>query len=81
MDKITVCMGSSCFGKGNQATAEAVTQFIEEHKLEDKIEVAGCLCSGHCAKGPNIMINDKLISDVSEQSVAAVIAQELGLTL
>ncbi|MCL2186554.1 MAG: (2Fe-2S) ferredoxin domain-containing protein, partial [Treponema sp.] len=68
-------------GKGNQATAEAVTQFIEEHKLEDKIEVAGCLCSGHCAKGPNIMINDKLISDVSEQSVAAVIAQELGLTL
>jgi len=81
MDKITVCMGSSCFGKGNQATAEAVTQFIEEHKLEDKIEVAGCLCSGHCAKGPNVMINDKLISGVSEQGVGAVIAQELGLTL
>jgi len=81
MDKITVCMGSSCFGKGNQATAEAVTQFIEEHKLQDKIEVAGCLCSGHCAKGPNIMVNDKLISGVSDQSVCAVIAQELGLAL
>ena len=74
-------MGSSCFGKGNQAVAEAVTQFIEEHKLEDKIEVAGCLCSNHCAKGPNIMINDKLISGVSLQSIGAVIAQELGLTL
>jgi len=81
MDKITVCMGSSCFGKGNQATAEAVTRFIEEHKLEDKIEVSGCLCSNHCAKGPNILINDKLISGVSEQSIGAVIAQELGLTL
>ena len=81
MDKIIVCMGSSCFGKGNQATAEAVTQFIEEHKLEDKIEVAGCLCSGHCTEGPNIMINDKLISGVSEQSVGAVIAKELGLAL
>ena len=81
MDKITVCMGSSCFGKGNQTTAEAVTQFIEDHKLEEKIEVAGCLCSGNCAKGPNIMINDKLISGVSEQSVAAVIAKELGLAL
>ena len=81
MDKITVCMGSSCFGKGNQATAEAVTQFVEEHKLEDKIEVAGCLCSGNCAKGPNIMVNDKLISGVSEQSIGAVIAQELGLAL
>jgi NADH:ubiquinone oxidoreductase subunit E len=81
MDKITVCMGSSCFGKGNQATAEAVTQFIEEHKLEDKIEVAGCLCSGNCAKGPNIMINDKLISGVSEQSIGAVVAKELELAL
>ena len=81
MDKITVCMGSSCFGKGNQATAETVTQFIQEHKLDDKIEVAGCLCSGHCANGPNVMINDKLISSVSEQSIGAVIAQELGLAL
>ena len=81
MDKITVCMGSSCFGKGNQAAAEAVTRFIEEHKLEDKIEVAGCLCGNHCAEGPNIMINDKLISGVSDQSIGAVIAQELGLTL
>jgi len=81
MDKITVCMGSSCFGKGNHSTAEAVTQFIEEHKLEDKIEVAGCLCSGNCAKGPNVMVNDKLISGVSEQSIGAVIAQELGLSL
>ncbi|MCL2212020.1 MAG: (2Fe-2S) ferredoxin domain-containing protein, partial [Treponema sp.] len=76
-----VCMGSSCFGKGNQATAEAVTQFVEEHKLEDKIEVAGCLCSGNCAKGPNIIVNDKLISGVSEQSIGAVIAQELELAL
>jgi len=81
MDKIIVCMGSSCFGKGNQPVAEAVTRFIEEHKLEDKIEVSGCLCSGNCAKGPNIMINDKLISGVSEQSIGAVIAQELGLAL
>jgi len=81
MDKVTVCMGSSCFGKGNQATAEAVTQFIEEHKLEDKIEVAGCLCSGNCAKGPNVMVNDKLISGVSEQSIGAVIAKELELSL
>jgi len=81
MDKITVCMGSSCFGKGNQATAEAVMQFIQEHKLEEEIEVSGCLCSGHCASGPNILINDKLISDVSQQSIGAVIAQELGFEI
>ncbi|MCL2242326.1 MAG: (2Fe-2S) ferredoxin domain-containing protein [Chitinispirillia bacterium] len=81
MDKIIVCMGSSCFGKGNQTVAAAVTRFIEENKLEDKIEVAGCLCTNHCGAGPNIKINDKLISGVSEQSIGAVIVQELGLAL
>ncbi|MCL2218904.1 MAG: (2Fe-2S) ferredoxin domain-containing protein [Chitinispirillia bacterium] len=81
MDKIIVCMGSSCFGKGNQAVAAAVTRFIEEHKLQDKIEVTGSLCSDHCAAGPNIKINDKLISGVSEQSIGALIVQELGLAL
>ena len=81
MDKITVCMGSSCFGKGNQSTAEAVTQFIEEHNLQDTIEVAGCLCSNHCSQGPNILINDKLISGISQEGIGAVIARELGLAL
>ena len=80
-DKITVCMGSSCFGKGNQTNAGVITRFIEEHNLHDKIEVVGCLCSNNCASGPNILINDKLISGVSEQSIGAVIAQELGLEL
>jgi len=81
MDTITVCMGSSCFGKGNSATAEYITSFIEEHNLQDSVEVSGCLCSNACARGPNIKINDKLISGVSGQTVTDVIVKELGLRL
>ncbi len=81
MDTITVCMGSSCFGKGNSSNAGFITGFIEKHNLQDSIEVSGCLCSGACARGPNIKINDKLISGISEQTVADIIEKELGLKL
>ena len=81
MDTISVCMGSSCFGRGNAANAELLTRFVEEHKLSDRVEVSGCLCGGDCARGPNIRINDKLISGVSEQTLLSIVARELGLQL
>ena len=81
MNTITVCMGSSCFGKGNSANAEYITRFIEEHSLQNNVEVSGCLCCNACAQGPNIRINDKLISGVSEQTATDIIVKELGLQL
>jgi NADH:ubiquinone oxidoreductase subunit E len=81
MDTITVCMGSSCFGKGNSANAEFISRFVQEHNLQDKISVNGCLCGNACARGPNIKINDNLISSVSEQTLADIIVRELGLKL
>ena len=81
MDTITVCMGSSCFGKGNSANAEFISRFIQEHQLQDRISVNGCLCGSACAQGPNIRINDKFISSVTEQTLADIIVQELGLEL
>jgi NADH:ubiquinone oxidoreductase subunit E len=81
MDTITVCMGSSCFGKGNSSNAEYVTRFVSEHNLADRIEVLGCLCGNDCAQGPNIRINGKLISGISEQTLAEIMMKELGLEL
>lgn len=81
MDTITVCMGSSCFDKGNSSNAEYIIRFIDEHSLQDKIEVSGCLCGNACALGPNIRINNKLISGISEQAVVDIIVKELDLQL
>ena len=81
MDTITVCMGSSCFGKGNQNNAGFISRFIEERNLGDRISVNGCLCTSACAQGPNIKINDKLVSGVSEQTLADIIVKELGIEL
>jgi NADH:ubiquinone oxidoreductase subunit E len=78
MDIITVCMGSSCFSRGNSQNAELVRQFIKEHHLEGKVKVQGCLCRGLCKNGPNIDINGRIYNKVSAETLEQVLAEGLG---
>jgi NADH:ubiquinone oxidoreductase subunit E len=59
--EISICMGSSCFARGNEKNLEIIEQFLKEHKLEDEVDLRlGCsLCRGNCSIGPNIMVNGK----------------------
>ena len=79
MDIITVCMGSSCFSRGNSSNAEIIQDFIQKNNLEGKVKVAGCLCEGECKSGPNIKINGKLFTDVSPEGLEILLRHELGL--
>ena len=42
MKTITICMGSSCFSRGNSTNAEVIQRFIADNGLEDKFSVRGC---------------------------------------
>lgn len=77
MKEITICMGSSCFSRGNSAIAQMVQEFIINNNLEDKVEVRGCLCEGECREGPNIRIDGKLYSNVSPGSLEDLLKMNL----
>ncbi len=62
---IKVCMGSSCFARGNAANLDYIENFIKEHGLDAKIEVIGSRCENKCATGPNVIINGECISSAS----------------
>ena len=79
MDIITVCMGSSCFSRGNSSNAELIQLFIKENNLEGRVRVTGCLCEGECKSGPNIKRNGKLFTDVSPEGLEILLRHELGL--
>ncbi len=64
MKKISICMGSSCFARGNQRNLEVIEQYQQAHQLE--IELRGCRCEGECCSGPNIRIDGKLFSGIDE---------------
>ncbi len=79
MTTITICMGSSCFSRGNSANAEVIQNFITENGIENQVQIKGCLCEGKCKNGPNIRINDKLYTDVSPETLHDLLAHELGI--
>ena len=77
MKTITVCMGSSCFSRGNSANTKIIQNFIEEYNLSDSVQVRGCLCKGECKHGPNIRIDDKLFSNVYSEGLIDLLQHEL----
>jgi NADH:ubiquinone oxidoreductase subunit E len=61
---ITICMGSSCFARGNSRNIEVLQDYLGSHTLPPTVELTGHLCQGHCNSGPNVTINGKMYHEV-----------------
>jgi len=61
---ITICMGSSCFSRGNNRNIEVIQEYLASKKLPPGVELSGHLCQGHCRSGPNVTINGKMYHEV-----------------
>jgi hypothetical protein len=51
---VCICMGSSCFSRGNNRMVAAVKG------LGERVVLEGHLCEGLCKHGPNVMIDGEL---------------------
>lgn len=80
MEKVTVelCMGSSCFARGNSQALTNLENYISENQLEDRVELIGHLCLSACAKGPNIKVGDVSYSGVNPDCVVDLLADALS---
>ncbi len=71
--KITICMGSSCFTRGNNKSVEIVKTYLEQNNLEAEVEFVGSLCHNKCKCGPIIIVDDQVFERVSTQSVTEIL--------
>lgn len=71
--EITVCMGSSCFARGNNRNLEYIENYMKDHNMEADIDLAGQRCTGQCATGPNIIINGVEYSEVDESKLKEIL--------
>jgi len=67
--EISICMGSSCFIRGNNHSIQIINDYIRRHNLEDNILLKGNLCEGMCKLGPNIKINGQTHNGVDPASL------------
>lgn len=66
---IQICMGSSCFSRGNRHTLKVLQQYLKDHNLEGDVVLKGNHCFGDCSKGPVVKINDVLHEQVDRENI------------
>lgn len=77
--RIVICMGSSCFARGNRENLEVLERFLEEHDLRARVELAGSRCEDDCREGPNILINGVAHHRIDSESLIDVLNAAFGL--
>lgn len=76
---ITICMGSSCFSRGNKEVLTIIKNFLVEHQLEESVFFRGELCTGYCEKGPVLKIDDKEFFRVSTDKIYDILTEYFNL--
>lgn len=71
--KITICMGSSCFVRGNKENLKIIQDFVKEHKLKVDINIDGVLCKNECNEGPNVCLDGKWFTKVDQAHMISLL--------
>jgi NADH:ubiquinone oxidoreductase subunit E len=72
---IEICMGSSCFARGNNRNIEVIQDYLNLGKLPAGVELTGHLCQGHCKSGPNLTLDGQMHHEVDPIAVIALMSQ------
>lgn len=76
---IKVCMGSSCFARGNAKNLQLIQKFICENNLDAEIELSGLRCCDKCSKGPNITIDDIEYNNIDTGTLLDILEKHFKL--
>lgn len=77
--EITICLGSSCYTRGNNEVIKTIQRFIIENKIENLVNFKGELCSCNCKSGPNLKIGETTHRNINAASAIAIINDTIQL--
>jgi NADH:ubiquinone oxidoreductase subunit E len=75
--ELVICMGSSCFSRGNKRNIRLIQDYIDVHGLCGKVRMKGHLCEGLCKDGPNITIDERVFSQVEPDALEVFLEDNL----
>lgn len=71
--EVVICLGSSCFARGNKGTLKIIDKYIKDNNLLDKVFFHGGHCFGKCAEGPVVKIDNEIHTGVTEISIIDIL--------
>jgi len=80
-DKIDlqICLGSSCFSRGNKKIVKVVEEYIKANNLSGRVYFHGGHCFSKCEQGPTLLADGKYFHQLTEESVKEVLDKLFGL--
>ncbi len=71
--EIVICMGSSCFSRGNKVSLGIIRNYLRENNLEVEVTFRGAHCLGICEQGPVLILNDKRYKRVMPNDITGIL--------
>jgi len=59
---MSVCIGTNCYIKGSWKLLEGLSAELKRRGLSERFRVKARFCTGQCEGGPNVVIDNRIIS-------------------
>ena len=76
--EMQICLGSSCFSRGNRDVVTFIREYLRKNHLEDRIIFKGARCMNLCSNGPNLKINERIMEGVTLSKIESILEKEFG---
>ncbi|MBQ7984825.1 MAG: NAD(P)H-dependent oxidoreductase subunit E [Bacteroidales bacterium] len=76
--EITICLGSSCFARGNNNNLKFIQEYLKQRNLMDIVNFKGKLCSKLCNEGPVIIIDGQVYKEVNRIKLEDILDKTFG---
>lgn len=71
--ELQICLGSSCFSRGNKRIVKVIEEYLKENKLNNMVYFHGGHCFSKCEKGPTLVVNGKSFYQLNEEKVLTIL--------
>jgi len=76
--EMQICLGSSCFSRGNKDVVMYIKEYLRKNHLDDRVIFKGARCIGHCSNGPNLIINGDITEGVTLSKIESILEKEFA---
>ena len=73
--EIVVCLGSSCFARGNSENLDLLKKHVNGQGGRANVRLTGCLCQDQCKQSPNLTVGGESYHGVTPAMVGELLGQ------
>lgn len=70
---LQICLGSSCFSRGNKKIVKLIEEYIKLNNLANKVYFHGGHCFSKCEKGPTLLAQGEYYHNLTEETIEEVL--------